>query len=93
MNRKDMGNLPSEVVPPTRTGKKAVVELELRVLVEVNESDDFSDMANQAKDILNQRIVEAKTFYPFSSSAKTLHTNTTVDKMKQTIFVDWRCLW
>lgn len=93
MNRKDMGNLPSEVVPPSRTGKKAVVELELRVLVEVSESDDWNDMTNQAKDSLNQRIVEAKTFYPFSAKPTTIHTNTTVDSMRNNIFVDGRCVW
>lgn len=91
---KNMGNIyTGDFVPPTRTGKKAVVEMEIKVLVEVFESDDWNDMANQAKDSLNKRIVEGKGFYPFSARPSTIHTNAEVDRMKQNIFVDGRSIW
>lgn len=92
-NRKDMGELPYEVIPPTRTGKKAIVAMKLEILVEVNESDDYNDMVNQAKDVLNSRIIESNTFYPVSATAERIHTNMKVQDLKYRTFVDERRRW
>lgn len=91
--RKDMGELPSEVIPPARTGKKAVVAMTVEVLVEVWETDDYNDMVNQAKDDLNRRIVESNTFYPFSARAERIHTDMKVVDLKYRTFVDTRGQW
>lgn len=91
--RKDMGELPSEVVPPTRTGKRSVVAMTIEVFVEVAESDDYNDMVNQAKDQLNRRVVEGHGFYPVSARANRIHTNMKVDDLKHRTYVDPTGQW
>jgi hypothetical protein len=92
--RKDMGDLPtSEVVAPARTGKKAVVIMQVEVMVEVWESDDWNDMTEQAKDSLNERIREGKGFYPFYARSKTIHTATQVEDLKHKTYVEGRGQW
>lgn len=91
--RKDMGEIPSELVLPKRTGKKAVVVVQMEVMVEVSESDDWNDMANQAKDQLNKRVIEGKGFYPYYAKAKTIYTDVEVDELKHRTFVEERGRW
>jgi hypothetical protein len=91
--RKDMGEITSEVVPPTRSGKRAVVEMHVVLYVEVAESDDWNDMTNQAKDQLNKRIIEGKGFYPVSSRAERITTDASVDDFKYNTFVDGKGQW
>lgn len=93
--RKDMGEIPSEgeFVPATRTGKKAVVIMTVKVMVEVEESDDWNDMTEQAKNSLNGRIIEGKGFYPFSAKTDTIHTNLNVLDLKYRTFVDEKSRW
>jgi hypothetical protein len=92
--RKDMGELPkADFVPPTRTGKKAVVIMQVEVMVEVQESDDWNDMAEQAKDQLNKRIVESKGFYPYYARARTVYTDTEVEDFRNRTYVEERGRW
>jgi hypothetical protein len=92
--RKDMGDIHTgEIVPPTRTGKKAVVEMEVKVYVEVLESDDYTDMVEQAKDSLNKRVVESPTFYPISSRAERVHTGMKVADFAHRTYVDSKGQW
>lgn len=92
--RKDMGELPkTELVPPKRTGKKAVVIMTMEVMVEVKDSDDWNDMVEQAKDQLNKRVVEGKGFYPYYARSKTIHTDVEVEELKHRTFVEQRGQW
>lgn len=94
MERKNMGEINTgEFVPPTRTGKKAVVAMKIEVFVEVNESDDYNDMVEQAKDSLNKRVVEGHGFYPVSSRAERIHTNMKVSDLAHRTYVDGRGQW
>jgi hypothetical protein len=91
--RKDMGDLPSEVAPPVRNGRRAVVEMRVAVYIEVYESDDYNDMVEQAKDELNRRVVEAKNFYPISARAERITTDAKVDDFRHNTYVDGRGQW
>jgi len=82
-----------EIVPPTRTGKRAVVEMHIVAYVEVAESDDWNDMTNQAKDVLNTRVVEGKGFYPVSSRAERITVDTSVEDVKYKTYVPEKSRW
>ena len=88
MERKDAGHGSTyEVVPPALTGKKAVVLLKVGVMVEVNESDDWTHMVNQAKDEVARRVVDSKIFYPYSAEVEALHTDMEVDDLRYRTYV------
>jgi hypothetical protein len=92
--RKDMGELPkAEVVPPTPTGKKAVVVLQIDILVEVVENDSYTDMLEQAKAEAQKRVKEGKGFLPFRSSGKTIYDATTVDYLQQRLTINPTRSW
>jgi hypothetical protein len=92
--RKDMGDLPqAEFVPPKATGNRAVVAMTIDVLVEVQETDSWNDMVEQAKEDLRKRVVPGKGFLPFRSKADMIHDNTTVDHMQQRITIDPKRSW
>ena len=91
---KDMGEMNSiGIVPPLRNGNKAIVEMEVKVYVEVLESDDYNDMVEQAKDQLNLRVVESNTFFPISARAERIHTNMKVADMRARTYVDAKSQW
>lgn len=90
--RKDMGEL-GELVLPKPTGNKATVIMNVTVMVEVNETDDYGDMVNQAKDQLRKRVVEGKGFYPFGSRAECIHNDVEVEELKYHTVVDRRGKW
>lgn len=91
---KDMGDIVSgAIVPPTRNGRRAVVEMDVKIYVEVFESDDYGDMVEQAKDVLNQRVMESNIFYPISARADKLHINSKVQDLKARTYVDTRGQW
>lgn len=92
--RKDMGDIPtSEVAPPTRSGRRAVVEVHIVAYVEVAESDDWNDMVEQAKNDLNRRVVEAKGFYPVSSKAERITTDASVEDFRYNTYVPEKGRW
>jgi hypothetical protein len=92
--RKDMGELPkAELVPPSRTGKRATVVMKVEVMVEVYESDDWNDMVEQAKDQLNKRVIEAKGFYPYYAKARTIYTDVEVEDLKKRTYVEAKGRW
>lgn len=92
--QKDMGDIPmGEFVPPTPTGKKATVIMEVRIMVEVNETDSWNDMVNQAKEKLRKRVIEGKGFYPFEARAERIHNNVEVEELKYHTMVDSRGRW
>lgn len=62
-----------EVVEPRRTGRKATAIMVIEVLVEVEESESFYDMEEQAKTKLQKHVVEGKGFFPFRSYCETIH--------------------
>ena len=62
-----------EVVQPKRTGKKATAIMVIEVLVEVEESDSFFDMEEQARAKLQKHVVEGIGFFPFRSRCETIH--------------------
>jgi hypothetical protein len=79
----------SEFINP-RTGKKAVVIVDIRIMVEVEDSDMYHDMVQQAVEILPKRVVESKGFYPFRKEIIHVHPDVTVDELKQHTMVDPR---
>jgi very-short-patch-repair endonuclease len=94
MARKDMGHIyPEGFVAPTPTGKKATVELTVRVFVEVNETDDYLHMVSQAKDSLRKRVIEGKGFYPFAARAERIHNDVEVEELKYHTVVEPRGKW
>lgn len=90
--RKDMGST-SEVVPPKPTGNKATVIMQIAVMVEVNESDDYNHMVYQAKEQLRKRVVEGKGFFPFGSKAERIHNDVEVEELKYHTIVEPRSKW
>jgi len=62
-----------EVVEPKRTGRKATAIMVIEVLVEVEESESFYDMEEQARVKLQKHVVEGNGFYPFRSHCETIH--------------------
>lgn len=81
--RKNMGDLPkTEVVAPQRSGKKATVVMQVEMYIEVNETDDWNDMVEQAKTQLRERIYPTKTFHPFRSKCDTIHNDVEVEELK-----------
>jgi hypothetical protein len=76
-----------QVVPPKRSGKKAVVFMKMDVLVEVEESNDYYDMINQAEEKLKKHVVSGKGFFPFRHNADMVQDNSTVDDMIQKLTV------
>jgi len=92
--RKDKGDiLHAEFVPPQPTGNRAVVHMTIDVLVEVQETDSWNDMVEQAKEELRKRIKEGKGFLPFRTKADMIHDNTTVDYIQQRITIDPKRSW
>jgi len=77
----------SELLKPTRTGKKAVVTMKIEVLVEVEESDDYYDMVEQAETKLGKHVVVGKGFFPFRKAADMVQDGTTVDELIQRLTV------
>ena len=65
-----------------RTGEKAVVMVKLEVMVEVEETDEFHDMVEQAKKIVNQRILEGQGFFPYRILSDMVHPGITVEELK-----------
>lgn len=94
MQRKHMGDFyTSEVVPPTPTGRKATVIMQVEIMVEVNETDDYNDMVRQAKGALRKRVVEGKGFYPAASRAERIHNDVEVEELKYHTIVENRSRW
>lgn len=62
-----------EVVEPKRSGKKATAIMVIEVLVEVEESESFYDMEEQARAKLQKHVVEGKGFFPFRIHCETVH--------------------
>ena len=62
-----------EVVQPKRTGKKATAIMVIEVLVEVEESESFYDMEEQALAKLQKHVVEGRGFFPFRVHCETVH--------------------
>ena len=77
-----------EVVPPKPTGNRAVALMRVDILVEVQETDSYSDMVQQARDIIFERVLEGKGFLPFRSECVIIHDNTTVDVLKHRLTID-----
>lgn len=84
---------PEGFVPPTPTGKKATVELVVRVFVEVEETDDYQHMVSQAKDSLRKRVIEGKGFYPFAARAERVHGDVEVEELKYHTVVETGGKW
>ncbi len=76
------------LMEPEKTGEKATVMLKVEIMVEVNETDEFYDMVEQAKAIAQKRILEAKGFFPFRAFAKIIHPGITVEELKNRTLVD-----
>lgn len=83
----------SEIVPPKATGKRAVVHMKIDVLVEVQETDSWTDMVEQAKEQLRKRVVDGKGFMPFRSRADAIHDNTTVERLSQKLTIHPKGSW
>lgn len=92
MNRKDV-TPESEIVAPSRTGHKATAIMTIQVMVEVNETDDWNDMVNQAKDQLRKRVIEGKGFVPFRSTCETIHNDVEVEELKYHTIIEQRGKW
>lgn len=82
-----------QIVPPTRTGHKATLMMQIDVMVEVNETDDYNDMVRQAKEALRKRVVESKGFYPFRSQCIALHPEVEVDDLRYQTEVQGGTKW
>lgn len=81
--RKEVGDdYEVEVVAPQKTGKKATVMMDVQMMIEVDETDDWNDMVEQAKEQLRKRIHPTKTFYPFRSTCSTIHTDVEVEELR-----------
>lgn len=91
--RKNVGEYVTEVVPPTPLGRKAVAVMQVEILVEVNETDDWNDMVEQAKESLRKRVIEGKGFFPYKSKCELIHTDVEVDELKYHILVEKRSQW
>jgi hypothetical protein len=59
-----------EIVPPKRTGKKATAIMTVEVLVEIEESESYYDMEQQAHDKLRKHVVDGRGFLPFGARVK-----------------------
>lgn len=88
-----MENHKVELVPPRPTGNRAVVQVNITVLVEVQETDSWNDMVEQATEQLRKRVVEGKGFLPFRSQTELIHDKTTVDVLKGKLTIDPRKEW
>lgn len=67
---------------PQKTDKKATVIVNIEVMVEVQETDGYFDMEEQAKEQIRKRVLEVKGFYPFRMHCETIHNDVTVDELK-----------
>lgn len=76
------------IVPPRATGRKATVVMNVAIMVEVFETDQYSDMVNQAKEQLRKRVIEGKGFFPFEARAERIHNDVEVDELKYHTVVD-----
>lgn len=76
-----------EVVPPKATGRRAVVHMVVDILVEVQETDSWTYMEEQAKTELRKRVLEGKGFLPFRSRAEMVHDGVTVDQLQHRITI------
>jgi|HigsolmetaAR203D_1030402.scaffolds.fasta_scaffold08808_4 hypothetical protein len=72
----------AEYRAPETDGRKAVVELSIRVFVEVPHTGDYWDMVDRAKDDVRRRVVEAPTFWPASMESERVHPGMTVPELK-----------
>lgn len=77
----------SDIQVPKRSGRKAVVFMKADVLVEVEESDDFYDMIQQAHDKLSKHVVPGKGFMPFRASVDMVHDDTTVEELSRKLTI------
>ena len=82
-----------EVIQPKRSGKKATAILHIEVLVEIEESDSFYDMEEQANAKLRKHVVEGKGFYPMRASCETIHEGVTVQEMIQKTTINPKRGW
>ena len=81
------------IVPPKATGHKAVAMMTVQIMVEVDETDDYNDMVQQAKEQLRKRVIEGKGFCPFRSRCEYIHPDVEVDELKYQTIVDTRSQW
>lgn len=70
---------------PTR--KKSVVAMNIQVLVEVDETESYHDMVEQAKLELGKRVVEARTFLPTRMKSDRIYSDVTVAELKTALVV------
>jgi pentose-5-phosphate-3-epimerase len=63
---------------PKRTGKKAVVFMKADLLVEVEASEDYYDMVEQAEAKIKRHVVEGAGFFPFRCSIDMVQDDVTV---------------
>lgn len=82
-----------EVVPPERTGKKATVMVQIEVMVEVADSDSFSDMVAQAREQLKIRVFPAKVFHPYRMHVHNVHRGYTVEQLRYGTVVEPSKAW
>lgn len=76
-----------DVMPPKRSGKKAVVFKMIEVLVEVEESDSYYDMVEQADEKLRKHVVDGKGFIPYRSTTTMIQESTTVNELVQKLTI------
>jgi hypothetical protein len=72
---------------PQRTGKKATVAMKIEVYVEVEESDSYHDMVEQARIQLQKRVLPSKGFYPYSMESRQIYPDVLVDELKNATIV------
>lgn len=77
----------SEIQRAKRSGKKAVVTMQIEVFVEVDESDNYYDMVQQAEDQLEKRVIPGKGFFPFRKNPYMVQDGITVDELIQKVTV------
>lgn len=82
-----------EYVPPQPDGRKAVVAMNIQVLVEVNHTGDYFDMVQQAKEDIARRVVEAKTFLPMRMESDRIYSDVTVAELKTALVVPPNKRW
>lgn len=69
------------MVEINNTGKKAVAFITIEVLVEVDETTDYNDMIEKAKEKLKKHVVAGNGFFPYREKATMVQSDTTVNNL------------
>jgi hypothetical protein len=79
--------------PLQYTGKKATVALTIEVLVEIDETNSYSYDVEQAKEMLQKRVLESAVFLPTRVKCDRMYSDVRVQELKSTLIVNPNQRW